>query len=597
MSAKISLLPDHVANQIAAGEVIQRPASVVKELLENAVDAQSSSIQLVIKNAGKTMVQVIDDGQGMSNTDLCLAFERHATSKINIAEDLFALTTKGFRGEALASIAAIAHVETHTRTEDDEVSHCLKIEGSKVVDESLSTQLKGTSIAVKSLFYNIPARRNFLKSDQVELRHVIDEFHRVALAHPEIKFQFYNNGSELFDLPVSGVKKRIATVFGSKWESQLVPVEEKTSVAEIKGFAVKPEFTKKTRGQQFFFVNNRFIKSPFLHHAVSAAFEGLLRPGYQPGYFLYLTVDPKTIDINIHPTKTEVKFEEEQSLYAILRAAVKHSFGIFQVMPTLDFEQNASMEVPYSFKDKTAVPPPIEVDSNFNPFKSEDNFRLTSSKKDPQWEVLYSGLQAEGITSITPPQESLMDVPEAPRVFQLFSKYIVCPLKTHMLVIDQGRAHQRVLYERFLNAITNKKGVSQQLLFPMEVELNPQQLEQFPHIEGALEMLGFQLVLKENKLLIKGVPDHCPAAKIEGVIESLLSEHQEESSLEHFSHADQVAKTMARSLAINSGKLLDSKEQQGLLDDFFGCKETAVSPFNRQIFITLEKTEIEQKLN
>jgi DNA mismatch repair protein MutL len=310
-----------------------------------------------------------------------------------------------------------------------------------------------------------------------------------------------------------------------------------------------------------------------------------------------LTVDPKTIDINIHPTKTEVKFEEEQSLYAILRAAVKHSFGIFQVMPTLDFEQNASMEVPYSFKDKTAVPPPIEVDSNFNPFKSEDNFRLTSSKKDPQWEGLYSGLQAEGITSITPPQESLMDVPEAPRVFQLFSKYIVCPLKTHMLVIDQGRAHQRVLYERFLNAITNKKGVSQQLLFPMEVELNPQQLEQFPHIEGALEMLGFQLVLKENKLLIKGVPDHCPAAKIEGVIESLLSEHQEESSLEHFSHADQVAKTMARSLAINSGKLLDSKEQQGLLDDFFGCKETAVSPFNRQIFITLEKTEIEQKLN
>ena len=597
MSAKISLLPDHVANQIAAGEVIQRPASVVKELLENAVDAQSSNIQLVIKNAGKTLVQVIDDGQGMSNTDLRLAFERHATSKINIAEDLFALTTKGFRGEALASIAAIAHVETHTRTEDDEVFHCLRIEGSKVVDQSLSTQPKGTSIAVKSLFYNIPARRNFLKSDQVELRHVIDEFHRVALAHPEIKFQFYNNGSELFDLPVSGVKKRIANVFGSKWESQLVPVEEKTSLAEIKGFAVKPEFAKKTRGQQFFFVNNRFIKSPFLHHAVSAAFEGLLRPGYQPGYFLYLTVDPKTIDINIHPTKTEVKFEEEQSLYAILRAAVKHSLGIFQVMPTLDFEQNASMEVPYSFKDKTAVPPPIEVDSNFNPFKSEGNSRLTSSKKDPQWEGLYSGLQAEEITSIPPPQESLMEVSEAPRVFQLFSKYIVCPLKTHMLVIDQGRAHQRVLYERFLNAITNKKGVSQQLLFPSEVVLNPQQLEQFSHIEGALEMLGFQLVLEENKLHVKGAPDHCPAAKIEGVIESLLSEQQEESSLEHFSHADQVAKTMARSLAIKSGELLDSKEQQALLDDFFGCKETAVSPFNRQIFITLEKTEIEQKLN
>jgi DNA mismatch repair protein MutL len=597
MSAKISLLPDHVANQIAAGEVIQRPASVVKELLENAVDAQATHIQLVIKNAGKTLVQVIDNGQGMSNTDLRLAFERHATSKINVAEDLFALTTKGFRGEALASIAAIAHVETHTRTEEDEVSHCLKIEGSKVIDQSLSTQPQGTSIAVKSLFYNIPARRNFLKSDQVELRHVIDEFHRVVLAHPEIRFQFFNNGSELFDLPLSAVKKRIASVFGSKWETQLVPVEEKTSLAEIKGFAVKPEFAKKTRGQQFFFVNNRFIKSPFLNHAVSAAFEGLLRPGYHPGYFLYLTVDPKTIDINIHPTKTEVKFEEEQNLYAILRAAVKHSLGIFQVMPTLDFEQNTSMDVPYAFKDKQAVPPPIEIDSSFNPFANETSSRAPSIKKDPQWEGLYSGLQEEEIPSVSPPQESLLTVSESPKVFQLFAKYIVCPLKTHMLVIDQVRAHQRILYERFLSAITHKKGVSQQLLFPMELELNPQQLEQYTHIEGALEMLGFQIVVEKNKMSIKGAPDHCPTSKIENVIESLLSASSEESSEAHFSHADQVAKTMARSLAIKSGALLDSREQQALLDDFFGCKETTVSPFNRQIFITLEKTEIEQKLN
>ncbi len=596
MSAKISLLPDHVANQIAAGEVIQRPASVVKELLENAVDAQATTIQLVIKNAGKTLVQVIDDGQGMSNTDLRLAFERHATSKINVAEDLFGLTTKGFRGEALASIAAIAHVETHTRTDKDEVSHSLRIEGSKVVDQSLSTQPQGTSIAVKSLFYNIPARRNFLKSDQVELRHVIDEFHRVALAHPEIKFLFFNNGNELFDLAVSGLKQRISGIFGTKWESQLVPVEEITSLAEIKGFVVKPDFAKKTRGQQFFFVNNRFIKSPFLHHAVSAAFEGLLRPGYQPGYFLYLQVDPKSIDINIHPTKTEVKFEEEQNLYAILRAAVKHSLGIFQVMPTLDFEQNKSMEVPYAFKDKSAVLPPIEVDSNFNPFKNDSN--TFSSKKDPQWEGLYSGLQDKEIPSINPPQESLMDISESPKVFQLFSKYIVCPLKTHMLVIDQRRAHQRVLYERFLNAITNKKGVSQQLLFPLELKLNPQQLDQFQYVEAALEMLGFQMSLNDEKILvIKGAPDHCQASKIEGVIDAILSEHEEESSLEHFSHADQVAKTMAKSLAIKSGELMDVQEQQALLDDFFGCKETAVSPFNRQIFITLEKTEIEQKLN
>ncbi len=596
MSAKISLLPDHVANQIAAGEVIQRPASVVKELLENAVDAKAKIIQLVIKNAGKTLVQVIDDGEGMSATDLRLAFERHATSKIKVAEDLFALSTKGFRGEALASIAAIAHIETHTKTSDEEVSHCLKIEGSKVVDQSLSTQPQGTSIAVKSLFYNIPARRNFLKSDQVELRHVIDEFHRVALAHPGIKFLFFNNGSELFDLPASGFKQRIAAVFGSKWESQLVPVEEKTSLAVLSGFVVKPSFAKKTRGQQFFFVNDRFIKSPFLHHAVGAAFEGLLRPGFQPGYFLNLHVDPKTIDINIHPTKTEVKFEEEQSLYAILRSAIKHSLGIFQVMPTLDFDQNSSLNVPYDFKNKAAVVPPIEVDSNFNPFKTSNP--SYSKPKESQWEGLYSGLNELESQSDSNSQEPLIEVSETTRVFQLFSKYIVCPLRTHMLVIDQSRAHQRVLYERFLNDITNKRGLSQQLLFPLEIELNPQQLEQYGHVEGALEMLGFQIVLAgQNKLNIKGAPEFCPTSKIEAVVESLLSDHDEESSLAHFSHADQVAKTMAKTLAIKYGEILEPREQQALLDDFFGCKETTVSPFNRQIFITLEKTEIEQKLN
>jgi len=596
MSAKISLLPDHVANQIAAGEVIQRPASVVKELLENAVDAKAKIIQLVIKNAGKTLVQVIDDGEGMSATDLRLAFERHATSKIKVAEDLFALSTKGFRGEALASIAAIAHIETHTKTSDEEVSHCLKIEGSKVVDQSLSTQPQGTSIAVKSLFYNIPARRNFLKSDQVELRHVIDEFHRVALAHPGIKFLFFNNGSELFDLPASGFKQRIAAVFGSKWESQLVPVEEKTSLAALSGFVVKPSFAKKTRGQQFFFVNDRFIKSPFLHHAVGAAFEGLLRPGFQPGYFLNLHVDPKTIDINIHPTKTEVKFEEEQSLYAILRSAIKHSLGIFQVMPTLDFDQNSALNVPYDFKNKAAVVPPIEVDSNFNPFKTSNP--SYSKPKESQWEGLYSGLNELESQSDSNSQEPLIEVSETTRVFQLFSKYIVCPLRTHMLVIDQSRAHQRVLYERFLNDITNKRGLSQQLLFPLEIELNPQQLEQYCHVEGALEMLGFQIVLAgQNRLNIKGAPEFCPTSKIEAVVESLLSDHDEESSLAHFSHADQVAKTMAKTLAIKYGEILEPREQQALLDDFFGCKETTVSPFNRQIFITLEKTEIEQKLN
>jgi len=593
MTNRISLLPDHVANQIAAGEVIQRPASVVKELLENAVDAGSDTIQLIVKDAGKTLVQVIDNGTGMNSTDIRLAFERHATSKINIAEDLFTLKTKGFRGEALASIAAIAHVETHTRVENEDVSHCLKIEGSQVIEQTLSTQPKGTSIAVKSLFYNIPARRNFLKSDTVELRHVIDEFHRVALAHPEIKFLFFNNGSELFDLPSSNLRKRLVAIFGNKLDSLLVPIEETTSLARLNGFVVKPSHAKKTRGQHFFFVNNRFIRSPFLNHAVSAAFEGLLRPGFNPGYFLFLELDPKTIDINIHPTKTEVKFEDEQSLYAILRSTIKHSLGIFQVIPTLDFEQNQTMEVPYAFKNKVPTSPPIEVDSSFNPFKNSASNR---KPKMEQWEGLYSGIQSLPTEEVSS-THSLVEVPQATRVFQLFSKYIVCPLRTSMLLIDQSRAHQRILYERFLSAITTKKGISQQLLFPLTIELNPQQEEQFKSSYEILEALGFEIKHIEKSIEVMGAPEHCPPSKIESVIETLLLENDKESENQHFSYADQVAKSMAQSLAIRPGETLKLEEQQRLLDDFFGCKETTVSPFNKQIFITLEKGEIEQKLS
>jgi len=595
MNSIIALLPDHVANQIAAGEVIQRPASVVKELLENAVDAGAQTIQLIIKDAGKTLIQVIDDGIGMNSTDIRLAFERHATSKIKSAEDLFALNTKGFRGEALASIAAIAHVETHSKTEIDEVSHCLKIEGSTVVEQTLSTQPQGTSIAVKSLFYNIPARRNFLKSDSVELRHVIDEFQRVALTHPEIKFLFFNNGNELFDLGTGTLRKRITSIFGTKWDNHLVPAEEKTSLAELKGFVLKPEFSKKTRGNQFFFVNNRFIKSSFLHHAVASAFEGLLKPGYHPGYFLYLTVDPKTIDINIHPTKTEIKFEEEQSIYAILRSAVKHSLGIFQVIPTLDFEQNPSFEVPYSFKEKNPIPPPIEVDSSFNPFLTNSEFTSTKVKPE-QWETILSGIQIDP-SDESSQESSLLDVPQRTRVFQLFLKYIVCPLQSSMILIDQNRAHQRVLYERFLTAITAKKGVSQQLLFPLEMKLNAMQLEEFKLSGEVLESLGFELALKPGGILeVLGGPEHCPQSKIEAVLETLFS-GSEDRSIAHFSQADQIAKSMAKSLAIKSGDLLAIEEQQTLLDDFFGCKETSVSPFNKPIFITLDKREIEQKLN
>jgi len=594
MIPRISLLPDHVANQIAAGEVIQRPASVVKELLENAVDAKASTIQLILKDAGKTLIQVIDNGLGMNKSDVKLAFERHATSKINIAEDLFALNTKGFRGEALASIAAISNVETHTRTSGQEVSQCIKIEGSKIKDQSLSTKPQGTSIEVKNLFFNIPARRNFLKSNTVELRHIIDEFQRVALAHPEINFLFFNNGNELFDLELSNFRKRIVSIFGSKWNNQLVPTKESTSLAKLNGFVVKPEFSKKTRGQQFFFVNNRFIKSPFLHHAVNSAFDGLLRPGYHPGYFLYLNVDPKTIDINIHPTKTEIKFEEEQSIYAILRSAVKHSLGIFQVIPTLDFNQNTDLDMPYNFKERIPIIPHIEVDSSFNPF---NDLSVSSKQKNDEREGLLpevnSNSDYQDIES-----DNIINVPQSSRFFQLFSKYIVCPLQTSILLIDQSRAHQRILYERFLASITTKTSLSQQLLFPLEVELNGQQIEEFNQNKEILLALGFQMELKnKKKLVVVGSPEHCPHSKIESIIEKLLSGENLPQSVEYLSQADQIAKTLAKTLSIKSGDILTPIEQQVLLDDFFGCKETSLSPFNRSIFISLEKSEIEKKLN
>ena len=454
MADIIALLPDHVANQIAAGEVIQRPSSAVKELIENAVDAGATQIQLIIKDAGKTLIQVIDNGKGMSPTDLRMAFERHATSKIRLAEDLFQLDTKGFRGEALASIAAVAHVEAHSRPEDAEVASSIQIEGTTVVSQEVSVAPKGTSIAIKNLFFNIPARRNFLKTDAVELRHIIDEFQRVALAHPDLAFSLLHNGSELFDLPKANLKRRLSQVMGGKFEEKIVAIDEQTPLVQVKGYLVKPNFAKKSRGQQFFFVNQRFIKSPFLHHALCAAFEGLLKEGYQPGYFIFLQVSPEHIDINIHPTKTEIKFEDEQSLYAILKSAVKHSLGMFQVTPALDFDRDPTMDPSYATTQSSPKMPSIEVDASFNPFQEK---KERSTKPTPQWDSLYAGLQSESVAS---PSLGIDAPEESTKIFQLFQKYIVSSLRSCLLVIDQQRAHQRILYEQFLNHLFRREDPS-----------------------------------------------------------------------------------------------------------------------------------------
>ncbi|WP_299131025.1 DNA mismatch repair endonuclease MutL [uncultured Winogradskyella sp.] len=618
MTDIIQLLPDHVANQIAAGEVVQRPASVVKELLENAIDAEATEIKLIIKDAGKTLVHVIDNGKGMSVTDARLSFERHATSKIKSAEDLFQLNTKGFRGEALASIAAIAHVELKTKRLNDELGTAITIEGSKVKSQEVTVTPQGTSVAVKNLFFNIPARRNFLKSDTVELRHITDEFHRVALSHPNIAFAFYHNGSELFNLPNENYRQRIVHIFGSKSNERLVPVDEDTEILKISGFVGKPQYAKKTRSEQFFFVNNRFIKSPYLNHAISSAFEGLLKDGYHPSYFLNLTVDPKTIDINIHPTKTEIKFDDEHTLYAILRSAVKHSLGQFNIAPVLDFEHQSQLNTPYNYKDKQGKVPTIEVDRSFNPFAVHSSDSKSGSlannahfKKAPaaHWESLYVGLESKsnssdsGFSEITFESDAKSEaifkddaVETRKTTFQLQQKYIVSTIKSGMLVIDQNRAHQRVLYENFLKHITIKQATSQQLLFPLQLHVTPNESKIIEDLKQDLEHTGFVFSeVTEACITITGVPIGVPESEVSIILEQLISDVEEDVPDANFSAADLLAKSMAKSLAIKNGQPLDVAEQEHLVNSLFACKEPNVSPTNRPTFITMDVSAIEKK--
>ena len=612
MADIIQLLPDHVANQIAAGEVVQRPASVVKELLENAIDAGATHIKLIIKDAGKTLVQVIDNGKGMSVTDARLSFERHATSKIRSADDLFQLNTKGFRGEALASIAAIAHVELKTKQEDDEVGTCIVIEGSTVESQEVVVTPKGTSLSVKNLFFNIPARRNFLKSNVVETRHIIDEFHRVALAHPSIGFVMYHNGSETFNLPESNYRQRIVNIFGAKTNEKLVPVNEDTEVLKISGFVGKPEFAKKTRGEQFFFVNHRFIKSAYLNHAISSAFDGLLKGGTHASYFLNLTVNPQTIDINIHPTKTEIKFDDEHTLYAILRSAVKHSLGQFNIAPILDFDRDANLDTPYSYEQKGA--PSVEVDRSFNPFQEEKTSRSVSNsyKKEPvaNWESLYVGLESKGTqtqsdfsevqfeseennTSIF---ESVNQVEHKQSTYQFHNKYIVSTIKSGLLLIDQHRAHQRVLYEDFLKSLTVKEAMSQQLLFPLQLHFSPQEIEIINQLKNDLEHTGFIFKTIRGELVeITGVPVMVPESEVSIILEQLISDVENEVPDTHFSATDLLAKSMSKSLAIKTGQNLTTVEQEYLVNSLFACKEPNVSPANRTTFITMTVDELDKK--
>lgn len=603
MADIIQLLPDHVANQIAAGEVVQRPASVVKELLENSIDAEANSIKLIINDAGKALIQVIDNGKGMSPTDARLSFERHATSKITKAEDLFNLNTKGFRGEALASIAAIAHVVLKTKQENNTLGTSIRIEGSTIVSQETTATPKGTSIAVKNLFYNIPARRNFLKSNTIETRHIVNEFQRVALAHPSISFQFYHNDSEIYNLNSSNLRQRIVAIFGKKTNEKLVPINEVTDVVSITGFVAKPEFSKKKRDEQFFFVNDRFIKSSYLNHAVSSAFEGLISSGVYPTYFLYLNVPTKSIDINIHPTKTEIKFDDEKTLYAILRSTIKHSLGQYNVAPVLDFDRDASMDTPYDFKEKTAPKPTITVDRNFNPFKTEEQKSIQFPFKRNQqndWESLYTSTAIKSIEveteTIYPnlfPEEKKLN-----KTYQIHHKYIVSSIKSGIVYIHQNFAHQRILYEEFLENSTVIEAASQQLLFPLELSFSKTDIALLKELKDDLESIGFlfKKIVNES-IIISGIPVTITESQVIYILEQLIEDINNDIPNTSFSQLDIMAKSLAKSLAIKTGMKLDIKEQEDIVNKLFLCKEPDVTPFGKKTFITINIDEIDKKFN
>lgn len=617
MSDIIQLLPDSVANQIAAGEVVQRPASAVKELMENALDAGSTAIKLIVKDAGKTLIQVIDNGSGMSETDARMSFERHATSKIRKAEDLFSIRTMGFRGEALASIAAIAQVEMKTRQANKELGVCIEIEGSELKNHEACSAPAGTSICIKNLFYNIPARRNFLKTDSVELRHIIDEFQRVAIPNPSIAFTFHSNATEVFHLEPGSLKQRLMGIFGASYNSRLVPVEENTGVVMINGFVIKPEFAKKTRGEQFFFLNKRFIKNPYLHHAVQSAFEQLLPADSFASYFLMLEVDPKTIDINIHPTKTEVKFEDEKLIYAFLRSAVKKSLGQFNIAPSLDFDQEAHLyNMPLKPADGIYRQPTIKVDPNFNPFKNDRNEkkegtipsappvseRERSNKNN--WERMYEHNPYVEVDRKEPEQQqtihtdwdSQLHESNKKTVYQLHNKYILSHIKTGFMVIDQQGAHERILYERIFDSFEKTKAASQQELFPKTVEFNTMDFELVKELQEEIQLMGFDIrEFGKNTYVIHGIPadmtQYDPAVLLEGLIENYKQNLQELRS----DKRENLARSLARNMAIKSGKSLTQEEMNNLIDELFACKMPYHTPGGKPTISTFSMDDLDKR--
>lgn len=617
MADIIQLLPDAIANQIAAGEVVQRPASAVKELMENAVDAGSTQIKLILKDAGKSLVQVIDNGCGMSPTDARMSFERHATSKIRAAEDLFAIRTMGFRGEALASISAVAQVEMKTRLYAEEVGTRLVVEDSTVKVQEPCQTAPGTSIAVRNLFYTIPARRNFLKSDTVELRHILDEFQRIAIANPDIQFVAHHNNTELFHLSPGNLRQRLISVFGMQVNKRLVPLGEETDIAKIRGFIGKPEFAKKTRGEQMFFVNGRFIRSSYLNHAVMAAYEDLLQKDSFPLYVVFIDIDPSMIDVNVHPTKQEIKFDDERLVYNYIRVAVRHALGKYGVMPSLDFEQENTFNLPpiaFSGGERFSQD---RVALREGPWSGSGTDREAQARQQENlanWTSLYASMEAsnepeqedaasvtlssswDGENTLEPLSDSLQKVQKAP--VQVHGAYILSQIKSGFILIDQQAAHERVLFEKYESALKQGSGVTQRQLFPKTLHLGPQDSLMLKAILEEVNALGFDIQeFGQHTFVIHGVPAEMAGQQDElRLVEQVLEQYKSGLALQ-LDLAKNLARSMARSAAIKRGQHLTEAEMQNLTDRLFACENPYTSPFGRKCFITYDLEDLEKQFS
>lgn len=619
----IKLLSDNIANQIAAGEVVQRPASAIKELLENAIDSGATKVDIVVKDAGKTLMQVIDNGCGMTETDARMAFERHATSKIAKADDLFNINTKGFRGEALASIAAIAQVELRTKQHDAELGTSIKIEGNKVIEQSHIACSSGSNFSVKNLFFNTPARRNFLKSNAVESRHIIDEIERVALAHPDVHITFHHQGNEVFNLVSGSLRQRIISVFGKKYNERLVPVEEETSIVKVTGYVLKPEYCKRTRGEQFFFVNDRFIKNHYLHNAVARAYQELISKDQYPSYFLYLDLDPSKIDINIHPTKTEVKFEDEKAMYAIINSAVRNSLGKFNIAPSIDFNQENSFNIPPIPKDKLIVEPKINLDPSYNPFRENTtpksqsgsgtkstapskNFRINLSQDEVEanldllananWDAQQLTLSDKFSEETHLEQNSIRKSPyDAEKTTQLHGKYILTQVKSSLILIDQFRAHRQILFERFCKMQKEGKAFTQKLLFPQLIELETSDYVVLLELIPEIQAMGFEIEnLGKNTISVSGLPVGMEEEDLSKVVESFIEQCKDNAALKS-DHESHLAWSLATSGCIRKGKKLTIEEMSNLMDELFGCESSQYDFKGNKIVVRMDESEIDEK--